>query len=81
MFHLLSEEDRTGVRSVDRRMTDRAVLIPNRSLVVERRHIRRRLISNAAVTLEAKLTNRASLEHLRVGGAVRGMACGAALNL
>ena len=60
-------------------MTDRAVLVPDRCLIMERRHARRfDLIGYRAVTLEAHLANGASGEHLCVRRSVRRVARGAA---
>ena len=65
---------------MDRGVADSAVLVPDRCLVVERRHTRRfDLVTYGTVAFEAHLSNGASVEHLRVRRAVWRMTCGAAL--
>ena len=66
---------------MDGRMAGRAVLISEDRLIVERRHVRGELVSDAAVTFETQLPYRASLQHLRVRRPMRGVARRASLYL
>ena len=69
------------VRSVDRGVTHGAILISNRTLVMERRDVGRRLFRNAAMAFKAKLSYRTSLQHFRVRGTMRRVARRTSFNL
>ena len=65
---------------MNRRVTDRAVLISHHGLVMERRRIRSELISDAAVTFETQLSNTVSFQHLRIRRSMRGVTRGTAFD-
>src|SRR5690349_11736376 len=63
------------------RMTNRALCLAHRRLIVSARNLRRELFRYARMAFEAELSNLRTLEHPWVGGSVRNVARGAALKL
>ena len=66
---------------MDRRVTDRALLVFDLCLVMKARSLRRQFFFNAGVALEAELTDACTLKHLWIARSVRRVACRAAFCL
>ena len=65
---------------MDRRVADRAVLVSQYSLVMERRRVGCELVRYAAMALHTELSDARTLEHLRIRRAMRRVAGGTAFH-